>query len=179
MQLREQAGKIRQPYAVQLETVRWDHTGVFPEVKVAQYNWLIKVSLLRAQECFTLMGRTSKVWGRRLAWLSPSIKKKKSAQKVEEVQSTWQEYSDLGQACRGGVRRVKTQWSFKPAKDMKGNKNNFYKYINSKSMANAASTLSGAVDPTIKHREKSVAFSDLVFTGMVWSPASQVLVPTG
>lgn len=98
---------------------------------------------------------------------------------MEEVQSTWQEYSDLGQACRGGVRRVKTQWSFKPAKDMKGNKNDFYKYINSKSMANVASTLSGAVDPTIKHTEKSVAFSDLVFTGTVCSLASQVLVPAG
>lgn len=126
-----------------------------------------------------LNGQDIKGLGQKASMAEPKHKKKKSAQKVEEVQSTWQEYSDLGQACRGGVRRVKTQWSFKPAKDMKGNKNDFYKYINSKSMANAASTLSGAVDPKIKHTEKSVAFSDLVFTGMVWSLASQVLVRTG
>ena len=38
---------------------------------------------------------------------------------------------------------------------MKGNKNNFYKYINSKSMTNVALTLSGAVDPMIKTTEKA------------------------
>lgn len=57
---------------------------------------------------------------------------------------------------------------------MKGNKNNFCKYINSKSMANVAPTLSGAVDPMIKTTEKAellVAFFALVFTGTVCSLA--------
>ena len=76
MQLREQAGRIRCPCTVMLETGRWDHMGDSPEVKEAQGSWLIKVCHLRVQEWFTVMCRISKVWGRRLAWLSSSTKKK-------------------------------------------------------------------------------------------------------
>lgn len=116
---------------------------------------------------------------RQKARMAELKRNKKSAQKVEGVRFTWQEYSDLGQACRGGVRRVRAQLSFEPAKDMKGNKNDFYKHVNSESMADEAPTLSGAVDPTMENTEKAVAFSDLVFTGTVCSLASQVLMPTG
>lgn len=80
-----------------------------------QENWLFKNHFLQPQEQFIPMKMLSGENNRMTAWMNKEILTKlkhKSKQKVEASMGNWEEYRDTVQACRDGVRKAKTTWSW-------------------------------------------------------------------
>ena len=61
--------------------------------------------------------------------------KKKAYRGWNQGQVTWEEYRDTGRACRDAVRKANTQMEFNLARNVKGSKKGFYKYIGDKRCA--------------------------------------------
>jgi len=53
----------------------------------------------------------------------------------KQEQITWEDYKEIVQAARVQVRKAKTQTELNLARDIKGNKKKFYKYISDKRKA--------------------------------------------
>ncbi|CAM5090430.1 unnamed protein product [Eretmochelys imbricata] len=106
--------------------------------KGVQESWLyFKESSLRLQGQTIPMCRKNSKYGRRLAWLNSEIladlKHKKEAYKKWKVgQTTKKEYKNIARACRSEIRKAKSHLELQLARDVKGNKKGFFRYVSNK-----------------------------------------------
>ena len=71
--------------------------------------------------------------GRRPAWLSKDLlvklkHKREMHRQWKQGHSSWEEYRDTAQECRGGIRKAKAQLELNLARDVKNNKG-FDRYV--------------------------------------------------
>ncbi|GAB0209615.1 hypothetical protein GRJ2_003427200 [Grus japonensis] len=108
------------------------------EGKGAQESWSIfKHHFLRAQDQCIPKSRKSSKGGRRPAWMSKELleklKGKKEAYRMwKKGLATWEEYRNIVRVCRGTTRKAKAHLELNLARDVKDNKEGFFKYISSK-----------------------------------------------
>ncbi|GAB0208014.1 hypothetical protein GRJ2_003267100 [Grus japonensis] len=118
-----------------LGRVPWDKA---PEGRGAQDSWLIfKGHLLQAQEpCIPTKKKSSKST-KRPPWMNKEllgkVKQKKEAYKGwKQGQVAWEEYREIVRAARDQVRKAKALIEISLARDVKDNKNSFYRYVSEK-----------------------------------------------
>ncbi|KAK4811175.1 hypothetical protein QYF61_019806 [Mycteria americana] len=108
------------------------------EGRGAQESSLIfKDHLLQAQERSIPTNRKSGKNTRRPAWMNKKLlaklrNKKEAYRGWKQGRVTREEYRNTVQTCRDEVRKAKAQLELNLARDVKGNKKGFYKYISSK-----------------------------------------------
>jgi len=92
--------------------------------EVQAYWSLFKCHFLHAQEwCIPLRKKSSK-GGRRPAWLNKELlaelrQKRKVHGMGKEGQATWEEYRNVGRACRDATRKAKVHLEVNLARDVK------------------------------------------------------------
>ncbi|KFV08917.1 hypothetical protein N340_13153, partial [Tauraco erythrolophus] len=115
-----------------LARVQWDEAL---EGRGAQESWLIfKDHLLQAQELCIPTKRKSGRNTRRPAWMNKELldqlgHKKKAYRRWKQGQAAWEEYRAIIRATRDQVRKAKALIELDLARDIKGNKKNFYRYV--------------------------------------------------
>ncbi|KFV09134.1 hypothetical protein N340_03481, partial [Tauraco erythrolophus] len=118
-----------------LGRVQWDEAL---EGRGAQESWLIfKGHLLQAQERCIPTKRKSGWNTRRPAWMNKELldqlgHKKAAYRGWKQGQVAWEEYRAIVQATRDQVRKAKALIELNLARDIKGNKKNFYRYVSDK-----------------------------------------------
>ncbi|NXU58904.1 LIN1 transcriptase, partial [Turnix velox] len=103
-----------------------------------QDSWAVfKDQLLQAQElCIPRKKKMGKN-ARRPPWISKELLdmvrwKKKMYQNWKHERVNWEEYKQVVRGTREKIRKAKAEVELKLARDIKGNKKNFYKYVNEK-----------------------------------------------
>ncbi|GAB0184642.1 mitochondrial enolase superfamily member 1 [Grus japonensis] len=118
-----------------LGRVPWDKAL---EGRGAQESWLIfKDHLLQAQERCITMKRQSGKTTRKPAWMNKELldklkHKKETYRGWKQGQVAWEEYREIIRAARDQVRKAKAPIELNLARDIKGNKKSFYRYISDK-----------------------------------------------
>ncbi|KFV05198.1 hypothetical protein N340_02153, partial [Tauraco erythrolophus] len=118
-----------------LGRVRWDKAL---EGRGAQERWIIfKDHLLQAQEQCIPTNRKLGKNARRPSWMNKELldqlKSKKLAYRGwKQGQVTWAEYREIVRAARDHVRKSKALIELNLARDIEGNKKNFYRYVSDK-----------------------------------------------
>ncbi|KFW71682.1 hypothetical protein AS28_14104, partial [Pygoscelis adeliae] len=118
-----------------LGRVPWDKAL---EGRGAQESWvLFKDHLLQPQEQCVPTKRKSGKNARRPAWMNKELldklKHKKEAYRGwKQGQVAWEEYREIVRAARDQVRKAKALTELNLARDVKGNKKSFYRYIRDK-----------------------------------------------
>ncbi|KAK4818694.1 hypothetical protein QYF61_017915 [Mycteria americana] len=103
-----------------------------------QESWLtFKDHLLQAQERCIPTKRKSGKNARRPAWMNKELldklKHKKEAYRgCKQGQLAWEEYREIVRAARDQVRKAKALLELNLARDLKGNKKSFYRYVGDK-----------------------------------------------
>ncbi|GAB0190944.1 hypothetical protein GRJ2_001559700 [Grus japonensis] len=117
-----------------LGRIPWDKAL---EGRGAQESWLVfKDHLLQAQERCIPTKKSGKN-ARRPVWMNKELldklKTKKEGHKGwKQGQVSWEEYREIVQAARDQVRKAKALIELNLARDIKGNKKSFYRYISDK-----------------------------------------------
>ncbi|KFV97213.1 hypothetical protein N327_03267, partial [Fulmarus glacialis] len=112
--------------------VPWDKAL---EGRGAQESWLIfKDHLLQAQERCIPTKRKSGKNARRPAWMNKelldTLKHRKEAYRGwKQGQVAWEEYREIVPAARDQIRKAKVLIELNLARDIKGNKKSFYRYM--------------------------------------------------
>ncbi|GAB0208082.1 mitochondrial enolase superfamily member 1 [Grus japonensis] len=118
-----------------LGRIPWDKAL---EGRGAQDSWLVfKDHLLQAQERCIPAKRKSGKNARRSAWMNKElldkVKHKKEAYRGwKQGQVAWEEYRETVRAAREQVRKAKALIEISLARDIKGNKKSFYRYVSDK-----------------------------------------------
>ncbi|KFV01564.1 hypothetical protein N340_02894, partial [Tauraco erythrolophus] len=118
-----------------LARVQWDEAL---EGRGAQESWLVFTDhLLQAQERCIPTKRKSGRNTRRPAWMNKELldqlgHKKKAYRGWKQGQVAREEYKEMVQATRDQVRKAKALIELNLARDIKGNKKNFYRYVSDK-----------------------------------------------
>jgi len=92
---------------------------------------------LHAQHRCIPMRKKSSKGGRRTAWMSREVLdelrwKRKVYGMWKEGQATWEEHRNVVRACRDATSKAKVHLEMNLARDVKDNKNGFFKYTSSK-----------------------------------------------
>ncbi|KFQ57969.1 hypothetical protein N334_08085, partial [Pelecanus crispus] len=101
-------------------------------------SWQIfKDTFRRAQELSLPKYKKSGKEGKRPAWLSQDLlvklKSKRGLHRQwKQGQVSWEEYREAARLCREEVRKAKVRMELNLARDIKDNKEGFYRYINQK-----------------------------------------------
>ena len=109
--------------------------------KGAERSWQIfKDTFCRAQELWIPSCEKSGKEGKTIACLTLDLLdklkgKKEMPRQWEPLQVSWEEYSDAGQLCMDGVRKVKVQMEMNVARDAKCKKQYIYRYVSQKRKA--------------------------------------------
>ncbi|KFM11475.1 hypothetical protein AS27_04032, partial [Aptenodytes forsteri] len=146
------------------------------EGRGAQESWVIfRDHLLQAQERCIPTKRESGKNTRRPAWMNKELldklKHKKEAYRGwKQGQVAWEEYREIVPAARDQVRKVKALVELHLARDIKGNKKRFYKYVGDKRKAreNVGPLRNETGDLVTRDTEKAEVLNDFfasVFTG--------------
>ncbi|KGL81631.1 hypothetical protein N309_14517, partial [Tinamus guttatus] len=121
-----------------LGVIPWDRVL---EGKGVQESWLLfKHHFLQAQDqCIPIREKSSKV-GRRPAWMGKELLSKLNVKKSmyrmwKKGRAKWEEYRSIVRECRDTTRKAKTHLELELARDVRGNRKGFYKYISSKRKA--------------------------------------------
>ncbi|KFV15062.1 hypothetical protein N340_07525, partial [Tauraco erythrolophus] len=165
-----------------LSRVQWDEAL---QGRRAQKSWLIfKDHFLQAQEQCVPTKRKSGRNTRRPAWMNKELldqlrHKKKAYRGWKQGQVAWEEYKKIVQATRDQVRKAKALRELNLARDIKGNKKNFYRYVNDKkrSRENVGPLRKETGDLATRDMEKAEVLNDSfasVFTGKSSSCTAQV-----
>ncbi|KFV13664.1 hypothetical protein N340_14065, partial [Tauraco erythrolophus] len=165
-----------------LARVQWDEAL---EGRRTQESWLIfKDHLLQAQERCIPTKRKSGRNARRPAWMNKEIleqlrHKKKAYRGWKQGQVTWEEYRAIVRAARDQVRKAEVLTELNLARDIKGNKKNFYRYISDKkrSRENVGPLGKETEDLATRDMEEAEGLNDFfasVFTGKSSSCTAQV-----
>ncbi|GAB0185376.1 hypothetical protein GRJ2_001002900 [Grus japonensis] len=115
-----------------LGRVPWDKAL---EGRGTQDSWLVfKGHLLRAQERCIPAKRKSGKNARRPPWMNKELldklkSKKKAYRGWKQGQVAWEEYRETVRAARDWARKAKALIELNLARDVKGNKKSFYKYV--------------------------------------------------
>ncbi|GAB0192671.1 hypothetical protein GRJ2_001732400 [Grus japonensis] len=118
-----------------LGRVSWDKAL---EGRGAQDSWLVfKGHLLQAQERCSPTKRKSSKYTRRPAWMNKELlgklkHKKEVYRGWKQGQVAWRGYRETVQAARDQVRKAKALIELNLARDVKGNKKRFYRYVSDK-----------------------------------------------
>ncbi|GAB0176056.1 hypothetical protein GRJ2_000070800 [Grus japonensis] len=118
-----------------LGRIPWDKAL---EGRGARDSWLIfKGHLLQAQELCIPTKRKSGKNTRRPTWMNKELlgklKHKREAYRGwKQGQVAWEEYRETVQAARDQVRKAKALIELNLARDVKGNKKSFYRYVSDK-----------------------------------------------
>ncbi|KFV15150.1 hypothetical protein N340_13388, partial [Tauraco erythrolophus] len=166
----------------QLGRVQWDEAL---EGRGAQNSWLIfKDHLLQAQERCIPRKRKSGRKTRRPACMNKELlnqlgHKKKAYRGWKQGQVAWEEYRAIVRVTRDQVRKAKALIELNLARDIKGNKKNFYRYVSDKkrSRENVSTFRKETVDLATRDMEKAEVLNDFfasVFTGKRSSCTAQV-----
>ncbi|KFV20689.1 hypothetical protein N340_13269, partial [Tauraco erythrolophus] len=166
-----------------LARVQWDEAL---EGRGAQESWLIfKDHLLQAQEQCIPTKRKSGRNTRRPVWMIKELldqlrHKKKAYRGWKQGQVAWEEYRAIVHATRDQVRKAKALVELNLARDIKGNKKNFYKYVSDKkrSREDAGPLRKEMGDLATRDLEKTEVLNDFfasVFTGKSPSCTAQVM----
>ncbi|KFV20185.1 hypothetical protein N340_14281, partial [Tauraco erythrolophus] len=165
-----------------LTRVQWDEAL---KGRGVQESWLIfKDHLLQAQEWCIPTNRKSGRNTRRPAWMNELLldqlgHKKKAYRGWKQGQVAWEEYREIVRATRDQVRKAKALIELNLARDIKGNKKNFYRYVSDKkrSRENVGPLQKETGDLATWDMEKAEVLNDffaLVFTGKSSSCTAQV-----
>ncbi|KFV19911.1 hypothetical protein N340_04997, partial [Tauraco erythrolophus] len=165
-----------------LTRVQWDKAL---EGRGAQESWLIfKDHLLQAQEWCIPTKRKSGRNTRKPAWMNKEflnkVKHKKEAYREwKKGQVAWEEYRAVVRTTRDQVRKAKALIELNLARDIKGNKKNFYRYVSDKkrSRENVGPLQKETGKPATQDMEKTKVLNDFfasVFTGKSSSCTAQV-----
>ncbi|KFV02613.1 hypothetical protein N340_00830, partial [Tauraco erythrolophus] len=155
------------------------------EGRGAQESWLIfKDHLLQAQERSIPTKRKSGRNTRRPAWMNKELldqlrHKKKAYRGWKQGQVAWEEYRAIVRATRDQVRKAKALIELNLARDIKGNKKSFYRYVSDKkrSRENVGPLRKEMGDPATWDMEKAEVLNDFfvsVFNGKSSSCTPQV-----
>ncbi|KFV10376.1 hypothetical protein N340_10119, partial [Tauraco erythrolophus] len=164
-----------------LSRVQWDEAL---EGRGAQESWLIfKDHLLQAQEQCIPTKRKSGRNTRRPAWMNKELldqlgHKKKAYRGWKQGQVAEEEYRAIVRATRDQVRKAKALIELNLARDIKGNKKNFYRYVSDKkrSRENVGLLQKETGDLATFDMEKAEVLNDFfasVFTGKSSSGTAQ------
>ncbi|KAM6092638.1 uncharacterized protein LJ206_005604 [Theristicus caerulescens] len=167
--------------------VPWDKAL---EGRGAQESWLIfKDHLLQAQERCILIKRKSGKNARRPAWMNKELldklKLKKEAYRAcKQGQVAWDEYREIVQTARDQVRKAKALIELNLARDVKGNKKSFYKFVrykrkNRENVGPLWKETEDLVTWSVKKAEVLKDFFASVFTGKCSSHTAQVAKSKG
>ncbi|GAB0209359.1 hypothetical protein GRJ2_003401600 [Grus japonensis] len=151
----------------------------------AQDSWLIfKGHLLQAQEQCIPTKRKSGKNTQRPAWMNKEllgkVKQKKEAYRGwKQGQVAWEEYRETVRAARDQVRKAKALIEISLARDVKGNKKSFYRYVSDKrrTRENVGPLQNETGDLVTQDMEKAEVLNDFfasVFTGNCLSHTAQV-----
>ncbi|KFU99773.1 hypothetical protein N340_10986, partial [Tauraco erythrolophus] len=165
-----------------LGRVQWDKAL---EGRVAQESWIIfKDHLLQAQERCIPTKRKSGRNTRKPTWMNKELldqlKHKKEAYRGwKQGQVAWEEYKGIVGATRDQVRKAEALIELNLARDIKGNKKNFYRYVSHKKRTreNVGPLRKETGDLATRDMEKAEVLNDFfasVFTGMNSSCTAQV-----
>ncbi|GAB0199980.1 mitochondrial enolase superfamily member 1 [Grus japonensis] len=165
-----------------LGRVPWDKAL---EGRRAQDSWLIfKGHLLQAQErCIPTKrksGKNSRRPARMNKELLGKVKHKKEAYRGwKQGQVAWEKYRETVRAARDEVRKTKALIELNVAKDVKGNKKSFYRYVRDKrrTRENVGPLRNETGDLITQDMEKAEVLNDFfasVFTGKCLSHTTQV-----
>ncbi|KAJ7415166.1 hypothetical protein BTVI_38982 [Pitangus sulphuratus] len=117
-----------------LRGISWDRAL---EEKGVQESWSVfKHHFLQAQDQYIPMMKKPGKGGRRPAWMSRELlvnlkRKKEINGMLKKEQATWGDYRNIVRVC-WDARKAKAHLELSLAKDVKGTRKGFYKYINSK-----------------------------------------------
>ncbi|GAB0187691.1 hypothetical protein GRJ2_001234400 [Grus japonensis] len=165
-----------------LDRIPWDKAL---KGRGAQDSWLIfKGHLLQAQErCIPTKRKSSKSTKRPL-WMNKELlgkveQKKEAYRGWKQGQVAWQEYRETVQAAREQVRKAKALIEISLARDIKGNKKRFYRYVSDKRRMreNVGPLRNETGDLVTQDMEKAEVLNDFfasVFTGKSLSHTAQV-----
>ncbi|GAB0208302.1 hypothetical protein GRJ2_003295900 [Grus japonensis] len=156
-----------------LGRVPWDKAL---EGRGAQDSWLIfKGHLLQAQEGCIPTKRKSGKNTKRPPWMNKELlgklKHKKEAYRGwKQGQVAWEEHREIVQAARDQVRKAKALRELNLARDIKGNKKSFYRYVSEKrkTRENVGPLWNETGDLVTQDMEKAAILSNFftsVFTG--------------
>ncbi|KFV09049.1 hypothetical protein N340_00462, partial [Tauraco erythrolophus] len=170
-----------------LARVQWDEAL---EGTGAQESWLIfKDHLLQAQEWCIRTKRKSGRNTRRPAWMNKELlnklrHKKKAYREWKQGQVAWEEYREIVRVTRDQVRKAKALIELNLARDIKGNKKGFYRYVSCKkrSRENVSPLRKETGDLATQDMEKAEFLNDFfasVFTGKSSSGMAQVMEGKG
>ncbi|KFZ45725.1 hypothetical protein N321_12356, partial [Antrostomus carolinensis] len=115
--------------------IPWDE---FLEGRGVQDSWeILKDLFLQAQERCIPMKRKGGKTSRRPAWMNRKIlnklrTKKETYRGWKEGRVTWEEYRQITREARDQVRKAKALTELNLARDVKGNKKSFYRYVGEK-----------------------------------------------
>ncbi|KAK4814166.1 hypothetical protein QYF61_009984 [Mycteria americana] len=165
-----------------LGRVPWDKAL---EGRGAQESWLIfKDHLFQVQERCIPTKRKSRKNARRPAWMNKELLNKLEHNKEayrgwKQGQVAWEEYREIVQAARDQVRKAKALIELNLARDVKGNKKTFYRYVGNKrkTRENVGPLWKEAGDLVTQDMEKAEVLNDFfasVFTGKCSSHTAQV-----
>ncbi|KFZ47204.1 hypothetical protein N321_13923, partial [Antrostomus carolinensis] len=142
----------------------------------AQNSWLIlKDLLLQAQEHCIPTKREAGKNTRRPAWMERKLLnklkvKRQACRGWKEGRVTWEEYREIAQVARDQVRKVRALTELNLARDVKGNKKSFYRYVGEKrkTSKNGGPLWKAMGDLVTQDTEKTEVLNDFfasVFTG--------------
>ncbi|KAK4826209.1 hypothetical protein QYF61_006153 [Mycteria americana] len=146
------------------------------EARGAQESWLIfKDHLLQAQERCTPTTRKSSKNARRPAWMNKELLDKLKHKKG----SLQREYREIVRAAKDQVRKAKALIQLNLARDSKGNKESFYRYIGGKrkTRENVVPLQKETGDLVTRDMEKAEILNDFfasVFPGKCSAHTTQV-----
>ncbi|KAK4817941.1 hypothetical protein QYF61_002785 [Mycteria americana] len=106
--------------------------------KGAEQSWRIfKDAFHRAQKLSIPMCQKSGKEGKEPSWPSQDLLVKLKGKKEmhrhwKQGQVSWEEYRDIAQLCRVGVRKAKAQLELSSARDAKNSKKGFFRYVSQK-----------------------------------------------
>ncbi|KFV12556.1 hypothetical protein N340_13926, partial [Tauraco erythrolophus] len=165
-----------------LGRVRWNEAL---EGRGAQESWVIfKDHLLQAQERCISKKRKPGRNTRRPVWMNKELldqlgHKKKASRGWRQGQVAWEEYRAIVRVTRDQVGKAKAPIELNLARDIEGNKKNFYRYVSDKkrSRENVGPLRKETVDLATQDMEKAEVLNDFfasVFTGKSSSCTAQV-----
>ena len=111
-------------------------TGMLSSRAMCFLGKTFKQHFFQAQDRCIPMSRKSGKRGRRPAWMRKELidkikRKKKVYEMWKKGLSPWEEYRSAVRACKDVTRKAKAHLEMKLAKEIKDNKNSFFKYVNS------------------------------------------------
>ncbi|GAB0203155.1 mitochondrial enolase superfamily member 1 [Grus japonensis] len=102
--------------------------------------------------------------------------KKEACRGWKQGQVAWEEYRETVRAARDQVRKAKALIEISLARDIKGNKKSFYRYVSDKRRMreNVGPFRNETGDPVTQDMEKAEVLNDSVFMGKCLSHTAQV-----